>query len=114
MGQDDCIERFESEQAVKQYLEKNTPFRWGDFVTPAAIENNRQANEEKPPIVLLMDKLGLSGIFGSLLSVILVVKLFPALTEDGMNDVLRSGVIVLAAVFGWWVGRRCSRLLKQK
>lgn len=32
-GQDDCIERFESEEAVKQYLEENTLFRWGDFFT---------------------------------------------------------------------------------
>ncbi|WP_189471682.1 hypothetical protein [Litchfieldella qijiaojingensis] len=112
--QEDRIEKFESEQAVKQYLEQNTPFRWGDFITPAAIEKNRQANEEIPPIGLLMDKLGLSGIFGSLLSIILVTKHMPALTEDGMSDVLRSFVIVLAAVFGWWVGRQCSRLFKQQ
>ncbi|EPC00180.1 hypothetical protein L861_14720 [Litchfieldella anticariensis FP35 = DSM 16096] len=112
--QDDRIEKFESEQAVKQYLEQNTSFRWGDFVTPATIEKNRQANEEIPPIGLLMDKLGLSGIFGSLLITILVIKFVPALTEDGMNDVLRSFVIVLAAVFGWWIGRRCSRLFKRK
>lgn len=38
---DDFVKKFESEQAVKQYLEKKTPFRWGDFATPAAIENNR-------------------------------------------------------------------------
>lgn len=113
-GQDDRIEKFGSEQAVKQHLEKDTPFRWGDFVTPAAIEQNSQVHEEMPPIGLLMDKLSLSGIFGALLSVILLTKYVTALTEDGMNNVLRGFVIVLAAVFGWWVGRQCSRLFKQK
>ncbi|WP_249979216.1 hypothetical protein [Vreelandella olivaria] len=103
-----------SEQMVKQYLEKNTTFRWGDFTTPAAIEKNRQANEEIPPAVLLMDKLGFSGICGVFLSALFVMKLWPALTEDGINDILKSLVIWIAAVCGWWIGKRCSRLFKQK